>query len=548
MAVIRDRTKCIQKIEQALKKHKDKLAWVKIDSVEIKNSITEKYDKVEDIYFVAKCKGSGRPRIICAYRDSRNTYILHDDIAHINIGTYYWDGIPDSKCNKFAFRDFCNPVKEIHIWENPTAAEKILKGNLTDKNPDSPMRGGLKRTNINSGATFTIDAITSDVMKNNATLEQIAAHTMLIGDAPQDLKANINTIRRQLEEDHNLCYAYTTYKQNIDDNWYWRIIPKEDLECYRTQDYYKTFDYTDVDKEFTIPKSEKDVCCIGLGSAGSNILEQMARLSYFDKYEIIDFDRVETKNLRNQVYGKCHVGCTKTSSISNYMTTYTSHVEARDRLNVKTISGRYEYQDFSLSKYKYVISGFDTIKCRKGVLDKIKSKEIETQYLIDARYDGLTSSLFVVDVNNKEEMDYYEKLLLETEKELKDNSNYNWTEELVEEHMYDCMHGGRCSETASNIGLKSGNGHINICGMLDNRTYSCGNAACLDCIKRAMIQQHIPVPKDEGCLTQNIIHIYKLTSAWVTSAIKSIETENKKYFTHVDITVDPIPREMILRK
>lgn len=132
MAVIRDRTKCIQKIEQALKKHKDKLAWVKIDSVEIKNSITEKYDKVEDIYFVAKCKGSGRPRIICAYRDSRNTYILHDDIAHINIGTYYWDGIPDSKCNKFAFRDFCNPVKEIHIWENPTAAEKILKGNLTD--------------------------------------------------------------------------------------------------------------------------------------------------------------------------------------------------------------------------------------------------------------------------------------------------------------------------------------------------------------------------------------------------------------------------------
>ena len=548
MAVIRNREECIKRIEKALNKHKDKIAWVKVDSVEIKNLTTGKMDKIEDLYFYATGKGSGRPRIICGYRDSRNIYILHDEIAHVNVGSWHWSTLPDSRCNKFITREFCNPVKEIHIWENPTAAEKILKGNLTDKNPDSPMRSGIKCTHATSSATFITDEVTQEIIKNDATFEQLYAKTYDVASANENRQLYMLQAREALLADKNLCYAYLANANEVSPMYTWRLIDKSYIDSgdYITQDYYKTYDYTDLDKDYKIPKKDIDVCCVGLGSAGSNILEQMARLNYFEKYEVIDFDRVEYKNLRNQIYSLDHVRNTKTSALKNILTRYR---QSSTNIYIDTKTTNYEIVDYSLSRYKYVISGFDNIRCRKGLLDKIKSGEIEAKYLIDARYDGLTSSLFVIDLSNKGEVDYYEKLLIETDKELNDINDYNWTDDLVRAHMYDCIHQGRCAETAAKIGLKRPDIYrTNICAITRGETFSCGGTQCIECIKQALIDKKIPIPKNEGCLAENIIHIYKLTSAWVTSAIRSLETENKKYFTHVDITVDPVPREIIIRK
>ena len=50
------------------------------------------------------------------------------------------------------------------------------------------------------------------------------------------------------------------------------------------------------------------------------------------------------------------------------------------------------------------------------------------------------------------------------------------------------------------------------------------------------------------CVSENLIHIYKLTSAWVVSNIRAIESGEGKQFTHVDITVDPIPNAIVMRK
>ena len=547
--IIRDKKKVIEKIEKVLAKHKDDIAWVKIDKVEIPNKWTGNIDVLENVYIYATNKGSDRPKIICGYRDSRNMYILHDEIAHINVGGNNLHTLPNSRCNRFIDRAFCNPVHEYHIWQDPIKAKHILKGNLTDTNPMSPMRSHIKSTNITSSAYLIYNNYTGDILKNDASLEQMIARTYDLTVTTDGTKQQISEKRKYLKEHQDECYAYVTYDKSISPSYTWTFVKKSDIEdniC-MTQDYYKSYDYTDIDDSFVIPKSENDVCCLGLGSAGSNILEQLIKLNYFDRYTIVDFDRVEKKNLRNQMCAYRYIGSYKVSSMSNYMEEYNA---LENSVRINSYSRKYEHVDFTYMKFKYVISGFDNIPCRLGVLDKVKSNELETQYIIDARYDGLTCSLYFIDTSDKDQMEYYEKMLHETAKELEANEkvDYNWTTEDVRRHYSRVWLNGGCSEFTYNIGLTDTQ-YNNLCQVKDcYRQGSCGSTRCLELLANTLKQCKVPRKTEEGCLAQNIIHIYKLASTWVTSAINSLETDKKKYFTHVDMTVDPVPNAIIIKK
>lgn len=546
MAIIRDKAKTIEKLEKFFKKHKEDMAVVKIDKLEVPNKRTGKTDVVENIYICAINKGSDRPKIICGYIDSRNTYILHDDIAHQNVGGYRVTRVPNSKTNRLLTRAFCNPVHEIHLWEDPVKAKMILKGNLLETNPTSPMRRDAIPIRFDSSARFVRDMATNEIIKKDATFEQMLVRKLDLTELTENEKNLITDKRKFLEDNPNKVYAYVaanTYE--IEPHFIWTFVDKEKLSEYATQDYYKNYTADDIDKAFVIPKTPYDICCVGLGSAGSNMLEQICKLNYFDKYRIIDFDRIDKKNLRNQTYSTDTLGSLKTDAMKNYIQSYA----VNDTIKVYRQSSKYEYIDFKPLAIKYFISGFDTIKCRKGILDKIKSGEIETQYLIDARYDSLNSSLFFIDTSNKTEMEYYEKVLEETDKELnnKEEYRYDWTVDDVIQHYRDAWERGRCSETAYRLGMSSNMFETNICAYEDGTSYGCGGNSCIDCIKRALLRLHVPIPT-EGCLEQNIIHIYKYTSSWVVSAVRGIEDNNTKPFTHVELTVNPIPNGMIIKK
>jgi len=58
------------------------------------------------------------------------------------------------------------------------------------------------------------------------------------------------------------------------------------------------------------------VLVCGAGALGSNILESLARQG-FTKLCVVDFDRVEDRNLSTQPYGRQNIGQKKTSAIVN---------------------------------------------------------------------------------------------------------------------------------------------------------------------------------------------------------------------------------------
>lgn len=57
----------------------------------------------------------------------------------------------------------------------------------------------------------------------------------------------------------------------------------------------------------------------GCGSLGSNIALMLARHGLPIEFTLLDFDRIEEKNVGNQVYTRRHVGLTKTAALSNVL-------------------------------------------------------------------------------------------------------------------------------------------------------------------------------------------------------------------------------------
>lgn len=57
----------------------------------------------------------------------------------------------------------------------------------------------------------------------------------------------------------------------------------------------------------------------GCGSLGSNIALMLARHGLPIEFTLLDFDRIEEKNIGNQVYTRRHIGLTKTAALSNIL-------------------------------------------------------------------------------------------------------------------------------------------------------------------------------------------------------------------------------------
>lgn len=523
-----------------------------IESVKLRNPITQKYYTIKDIYMVSTGENSNKPWVIVGVRKSsyEKCKVLHPDITHMNIS----GGIDTYNLGDYIlyYRSFCNPVLQHHIWDRPDDMSKILKGNLLEGNPNDRWR---PIDSVDGECHFPrMCKPNGDLQKDTATLRQLVTGKDNPSEETREQTKGYKAIAEELCENHDLCYGYVIYGDNVGLKS-WKVIPKSDLQRddVWTSNYYRTYDYSNIDEIPVIEKENIDVGVFGCGSAGSNIVEQLKRLTYFNSMVLVDPDYVESKNIRNQAYNERAIGSYKADCLRNIV----CNCHEVNRINCRRYVKKFQNEEELLEcKFNIVVSGFDSFEARLLLLDYIKSGKIETKYLIDTRYDDLTSSLFFIDVENSKELEYYENVLKADAEAYEEYNNKKllekaqgiteWTNDMADDLIayYQVCNGG-CSELRRQLGLPDSCGTESPCGTVGCTAYW-----------RQMLNEH-KVPFTEwakisggsnSCLAQNLIHIYTYTSSWVTAGIRSIYSDNGKPYTHIELGIDPIPVSMVVRR
>jgi hypothetical protein len=172
--------------------------------------------------------------------------------------------------------------------------------------------------------------------------------------------------------------------------------------------YYKPIQASELGIEH-IPKKEYDMCVVGLGSAGTQILQQVCRTTLAESYLFIDDDIVERKNKRNQWYTEAYINRSKAFS-SKYI------IEAAHSASPGVVACNAKLDPathFFNTKIKYLVAGLDNLETRLQILEAIEKDPELCEYLIDARYDGDSASLYLIPTNNKDAMKYYREALEE---------------------------------------------------------------------------------------------------------------------------------------
>lgn len=315
----------------------------------------------------------------------------------------------------------------------------------------------------------------------------------------------------------------------------------------KISNYYPVIDYETIKKIIgDRPKCEVDFTVIGLGSAGTGVLDQVARSTYFKTYMLIDYDRVEAKNLRNQWYTRENLKDFKVNKSRNIL-----NYSNMSPMKIITHNSKFENVSLNCYKSKYVVSGFDNLECRLKLLDLVTSGGFECEYLIDLRYLDHECSIYFVNLKDEKQVTYYRNLLLGDIAEFKDidKGKYIETKEQLKEywikHGYDkagCIK-GRCDLLNDDVDCKY------------QLAYGCGcgqcNEGCMDYLWSLFeeTQPKIPLENEESsCVKQNFIDIYKYASSFIFAAIREIEGDDPKPFTHIEAQTDVIPTSVIIRK
>lgn len=381
--------------------------YVYVPKIRGKHGFTGRMDTIEDCYFIWLERGDySKPLFLLNIRTNGDTIYIHRDFDHPNVGTSinsYW--IPDTPFI-LNYLNICTPLGHI-IYNDPLAAD-IIALQMSGHNKQSPLRGCVLTGYDNGDRRLSRMA-----SQSKATSNPIELITGTI---------NINSGLTSMAE----------FKQHIQEEGYYIKLKKETQYRFvkelppaeEISSYYPVFTTEELRKIVgELPREHFDVGVFGCGSANSGIIYQLARCNMFNKFLLLDFDSVELKNIRNQVYTNNSLGSRKTYSMGNYILS-TDTTSSKTRI-VRRIDDRVENKKFATLEFDYLLVGFDNIEAREVVLNKIKSGEIKTKYLVDTRYQGLTSSLYFIDVSKSEQLKFYEEQLLEDKKLLANKTEEN---------------------------------------------------------------------------------------------------------------------------
>ena len=88
------------------------------------------------------------------------------------------------------------------------------------------------------------------------------------------------------------------------------------------------------------------IAVVGLGSIGSNVALQLAKLGLGSKMLLLDFDRVESHNLSNQIlYGHSDIGKYKAASASLRIGELTDGEESYPQYGICEVKSRRDIED-----------------------------------------------------------------------------------------------------------------------------------------------------------------------------------------------------------
>lgn len=111
------------------------------------------------------------------------------------------------------------------------------------------------------------------------------------------------------------------------------------------------------------------VAVCGCGAVGSNLVENMARQG-FQKFTVIDFDRVEDHNRNTQVWSRRDVGQLKAAALKNI-------VHSNMGIAIEAVTKRLEAANIAkiIPAGALVVDGFDNVESRKIVTEYCLSKK-----------------------------------------------------------------------------------------------------------------------------------------------------------------------------
>lgn len=305
-------------------------------------------------------------------------------------------------------------------------------------------------------------------------------------------------------------------------NNYQYTSDKDYAEKYHESEYYKLITPEDIEQAYKDIIISCGALFVGCGSAGSNIATQLARTNIVDDYMLVDMDKVERHNLRNQIYVCSDILRKKSEVLKFYI----------ENLNKTSVYVSKEFQSIKDNlKAKYLFNMLDSLILRKQCVEKFNS-----DYIIDARYYKLSASIFIIDRSKDDEVKYYNDNL---DASIKSNiTDY----EFDEVELYDAFAWDMTREKIRGI-CKELDKCYSILSKRKKKYYD----NLPDEYKDKLIQ--IVDENRQTCNSPNIIDIYTITAGIIVRALAQVSDGKDKPFTHLEIdTQTGLPRLMVVKE
>jgi len=463
-----------------------------------------------------------------------------DDINHTNCS---WATTRTFYSGEYTYRinvvSFCNVIRCSDMVANEDVANAMMCCNLEEQNPTDSYR-----------TVVSVSLTTSDhhiaCSRCGKILKQLSNPLCLINNFCEECIQGQDIINKPT--DYIKLPSDTRYSER-------KTISIKDRST--MSNYYKPITKKDIEKaKLSIPRVRQDILVVGLGSAGTGVLDQVGRTQLLKSYRLVDFDRVEEKNLRNQFYTQSNVGNRKVDSTHSILNSYQKGLE------IKTLNQRIQRASLDFIDFKYIVAGLDTIRVRKDTLGLIAKGKLSTRYLIDLRYNDLDCSIYFIDTTDKDQLKYYADCLHEDYINLGEDKikvkeievESITSRQLLDHWKKKNFFRQSCIMERNRLGFKGGG-----CGS------SCDIPSChkflsdmlyefpvskklLDSKKTRAVEPSTPPVVESSCYARNIIDIYKFASSYITATIREIEGGNAKPFTHIEVTTNGLPRSMVIKK
>lgn len=160
-------------------------------------------------------------------------------------------------------------------------------------------------------------------------------------------------------------------------------------------------DFTSQEQIYNPENQRLRIVIIGAGSTGSFLALTLAKMGVCS-IKVIDYDKVEAKNIPNQFFRTQDIGKYKVEALKAIIQDFTDTEIQTENLKIE------EGYNFDFDLNTLFIFCLDNMESRKLIYEKLKDFPIR---LMDTRFGSEGFSIHAVDLGDDEEKEDYEKSL-----------------------------------------------------------------------------------------------------------------------------------------